>query len=102
VGRASGRDAATGRAVDLRDAAARSCAAQRRDGCAAGGASCLGARGKQSTADPGHWYPPELHGVSVYDGWAAYRTQTECRHALCNIHHLRELTFVEEQHRGFA
>jgi transposase len=26
-----------------------------------------------------------------------YRSYTRCRHALCNIHHLRELTPLEEQ-----
>jgi transposase len=42
-------------------------------------------------------------GVSVHDGWAPYRRHTSCRHALCNIHHLRELTFVEEQyHQAWA
>lgn len=46
---------------------------------------------------------PHFSGVSVHDGWAGYRTQTTCRHALCNIHHLRELTFVEEQYQqGWA
>jgi transposase len=39
---------------------------------------------------------PGFRGVSVHDGWKPYRTQTTCRHALCNIHHLRELTFLEE------
>jgi transposase len=42
---------------------------------------------------------PQFTGVSVHDGWAAYRAQTTCRHALCNIHHLRELTFLEEQYQ---
>jgi transposase len=37
-------------------------------------------------------------GVSVHDGWRPYRQHTRCRHALCNIHHLRELTFLEEQY----
>jgi transposase len=41
---------------------------------------------------------PAYRGVSVHDGWAAYRGYTTCRHALCNIHHLRELTFLEEQY----
>jgi transposase len=41
---------------------------------------------------------PHFTGVSVHDGWAAYRTYTSCRHALCNIHHLSDLTFVEEQY----
>ena len=39
---------------------------------------------------------PTYRGVSVHDGWKPYRTHTQCRHALCNIHHLRELTFLEE------
>jgi transposase len=34
--------------------------------------------------------------VSVHDGWKPYRHYSACRHALCNIHHLRELTFLEE------
>ncbi len=34
----------------------------------------------------------------MHDGWKPYRTYTDCRHALCNIHHLRELTFLEEQY----
>jgi len=42
---------------------------------------------------------PGYRGVSVHDGWKPYRTYTQCRHALCNIHHLRELTFLEEQHQ---
>lgn len=41
---------------------------------------------------------PSFRGVSVHDGWKPYQTQTTCRHALCNIHHLRELTFLEEQY----
>jgi transposase len=40
---------------------------------------------------------PRFHGVSVHDGWMAYRHFQQCRHALCNAHHLRELTFVEEE-----
>ncbi|HKV85377.1 MAG TPA: IS66 family transposase [Ktedonobacterales bacterium] len=42
---------------------------------------------------------PRFRGVSVHDGWAAYRANANRRHALCNIHHLRELTFVEEQYQ---
>jgi transposase len=41
---------------------------------------------------------PDFTGVSVHDGWKPYRRYTRCRHALCNIHHLRELTFLEEQY----
>jgi transposase len=38
-------------------------------------------------------------GVSVHDGWKPYHRYTRCRHALCNIHHLRELTYLEEQYQ---
>jgi transposase len=40
---------------------------------------------------------PGYTGVSVHDGWSSYRHYTACRHALCNAHHLRELTFVAEE-----
>lgn len=42
---------------------------------------------------------PDFQGVSVHDGWASYRTYTTCRHALCNVHHLRELTFLAEEYQ---
>jgi transposase len=42
---------------------------------------------------------PGFTGVSVHDGWTSYRHYRACRHALCNAHHLRELTFVEEELR---
>jgi transposase len=46
---------------------------------------------------------PHFQGVSVHDGWKPYQTYTRCRHALCNVHHLRELTFVEEElHQPWA
>jgi transposase len=46
---------------------------------------------------------PGYAGVSVHDGWTSYRHYTACRHALCNAHHLRELTFVEEElHQAWA
>jgi transposase len=31
---------------------------------------------------------PAFTGVSVHDGWVGYRARKDCRHALCNIHHL--------------
>ena len=34
--------------------------------------------------------------MSVHDGWRSY-WQFLCEHALCNVHHLRELTFLEEE-----
>ena len=43
-----------------------------------------------------------FQGVSLHDGWRAY-WQFGCRHALCNVHHLRELTFLhEEQQQSWA
>ena len=35
-------------------------------------------------------------GVSVHDGWSSY-WQFLCHHALCNVHHLRELIFLDEE-----
>jgi transposase len=58
-------------------------------------------RGAQARAAIG--ILPRFHGVSVHDGWTAYRHYQHCRHALCNAHHLRELTFVEEElHQAWA
>jgi transposase len=51
-------------------------------------------RGREATDAIG--ILPRFMGVSVHDGWRPYRHYTACRHALCNIHHLRELTFLEE------
>lgn len=41
---------------------------------------------------------PKFHGTTVHDGYSSYQQYTECNHALCNVHHLRELTFIEEQY----
>lgn len=38
---------------------------------------------------------PGFSGIGVHDGWESYQGYTYT-HALCNVHHLRELTFVEE------
>ena len=53
-------------------------------------------RGSEATSEIG--ILPGYRGVSVHDGWKPYQAHTACRHALCNVHHLRELTFVEEQY----
>jgi transposase len=37
-----------------------------------------------------------FHGTSVHDGLKSYQGYT-FRSALCNVHHLRELTFLEEE-----
>ena len=39
---------------------------------------------------------PYFQGTSIHDGWKAY-IKYYCRHGLCNAHHLRELTFFEEE-----
>ena len=44
----------------------------------------------------------QFHGVLVHDGWLPYKA-LECLHALCNQHHLRELTYLlEEQNQAWA
>jgi len=54
-------------------------------------------RGREATDAIG--ILPGYQGVSVHDGWKPYRAYTDCRHALCNIHHLRALTFLEEAYQ---
>jgi transposase len=39
---------------------------------------------------------PGYTGRVIHDGWPAY-FKLDCRHGLCNAHHLRELTFVKEE-----
>jgi transposase len=39
---------------------------------------------------------PRYRGTCVHDGWLAYTHYTRCRHALCGVHLLRELTYFEE------
>lgn len=41
---------------------------------------------------------PSFEGVAVHEGLSSYRNYERCSHALCNAHHLRELTFVQEEH----
>jgi transposase len=53
------------------------------------------ARGKTATDDLG--VLPLYKGISVHDAWASYFANLECQHALCNAHHLRELTFVAQE-----
>jgi transposase len=40
----------------------------------------------------------DYQGTIVHDGLASYQGYG-CQHALCNVHHLRELTFIEEQYQ---
>ena len=39
---------------------------------------------------------PRYRGTCVHDGHFAYNYYTRCRHALCGVHLLRELTYFEE------
>lgn len=45
---------------------------------------------------------PRFTGILCHDHWKPY-SQLDCLHALCNSHHLRELTYAEEQeHQAWA
>lgn len=45
---------------------------------------------------------PYFQGIAIHDHWKAY-FRYSCVHGLCNTHHLRELTFLEEeQHQIWA
>lgn len=50
-------------------------------------------RGREALQEIG--IAPRFHGTSVHDGLSSYQSYA-CKHALCNVHHLRELTSVEE------
>lgn len=41
---------------------------------------------------------PHFQGISVHDSWATYLDYA-CSHALCNVHYLRELTFIHEHYQ---
>ena len=38
---------------------------------------------------------PVYRGTAVNDGWISY-FKFKCKHALCNVHHVRDLSFVHE------
>jgi transposase len=43
---------------------------------------------------------PNFTGIAVHDGFKPYRNYTHLQHALCNVHHLRELLGVIEPDPG--
>ena len=43
----------------------------------------------------------KFRGRAIHDGLPSYWQYGECEHGLCNAHHLRELTFVEEELKQF-
>ena len=46
---------------------------------------------------------PYVQGALVHDHWKPYYRYADCRHALCNAHHLRELTAAwENDHQKWA
>jgi len=42
---------------------------------------------------------PVFEGRAVHDFWGSYMNYP-CSHSLCNVHHLRDLTFCEEQEKS--
>lgn len=56
--------------------------------------ACHKKRGRAALVDIG--ILPRFGGRAIHDGWSAYRP-FDCQHALCNAHHLRELTGLEER-----
>ena len=42
----------------------------------------------------------DFQGITIHDGFKPYFQYDQCRHGLCNVHHLRELTFFEEEEQA--
>ena len=54
-------------------------------------------RGREATDRIG--ILPQFRGRATHDGWKPC-FQYQCRHGLCNAHHLRELVFFEEEEKA--
>ena len=55
-------------------------------------------RGKEATDRIG--ILPQFQGRTMHDDWKPYYEYQQCRHGSCNAHHLRELTFFEEEEKA--
>jgi transposase len=42
---------------------------------------------------------PKLQGTATHDYWKPYLKYNQCRHSLCNAHHLRELEFIYDRYK---
>ena len=42
---------------------------------------------------------PQFHGIMEHDGYSSYPQYSQCEHAQCNAHPLRELCFLEEHEK---
>ena len=42
---------------------------------------------------------PNFNGIGIHDHWSSYFTYKDITHGLCNVHHLRELTFIYEHEK---
>lgn len=54
-------------------------------------------RGKAATDAIG--ILPQFQGIMEHDGYSSYPQYTQCEHAQCNAHPLRELCFLEEHEK---
>lgn len=54
-------------------------------------------RGQEAMDDAG--ILPHYRGIGVHDHWFPYFSYAQMLHGLCNVHHMRELTFVHEEQK---
>lgn len=56
--------------------------------------ACHAKRGQEAFQE--HNILTRFTGTLIYDGWKPYRALA-CSHGLCNVHHMRELVYIDEQ-----